>query len=753
MSLALMLCGCQVLPQKDVLCSQSDRCEPAVSTPFVLGQGDVRGNQWTAGMQHPIGVVLTPNNQVLVADNGNGRILVWNTFPTENEQPADFSLGQPALDSAPSIFNTFGTDGNNSGTVVPTPTHLSSDGTHIVAASYDPDGGFDLLLFWSTFPMANNAAWSNYMFGDMALSAMPNTFQNPSPLLYGNQLYVADSGYNRVLIFDPAPGGMANANYALGQTSLTGGNANAGGLNNAALNAPSGSPASDGTRLFVPDTSNHRVLIWNALPDQNGVGANLVLGQADLMSGQANRGQPAALTTLSSPTGVAVGGGHVAVVDNGNNRVLLWNQIPMNPGQAADVVLGQSSGTSTAANAGGVSGSTLSGPQEVATDGTRLLVSDSSNNRVLIWNTWPAMNGAPADLILGQPAASTNAGDGLAATPSHFFAPTSVLSAGMRFVVVDSGANRVLLYPELPTAPSAVPDLVLGQPNFSSFGANNGGISANGLAQPNCAASDGTILAVADTGNHRVLVWNNVPMENQQPADFVLGQPNLSSNGSNAGTPTAGLNGPLGVFAGNNRLLVADTGNHRVLIWNLPITQNQEVPSIVLGQADFMSNSPEGGAMAAANNLKSPSAVFADDSHIYVSDSGNNRILIWNTLSPANGQTADVVVGQPDFMTTTAPSSTSNLKLGNPQGLQSYGSRLYAVDTSSNRVIYWDPIPLGLNQPAVGVLGQPDLDSGAVNNGGIGASTLNSPSSVLVTSEGIYIADTNNGRVVALPPQ
>jgi len=32
---------------------------------------------------------------------------------------------------------------------------------------------------------------------------------------------------------------------------------------------------------------------------------------------------------------------------------------------------------------------------------------------------------------------------------------------------------------------------------------------------------------VADTQNNRVLIWNSIPTQNNQPADLVLGQPNL----------------------------------------------------------------------------------------------------------------------------------------------------------------------------------------------------------------------------------
>ncbi len=742
--LALALCGCQLLPQKSVLCSQSDRCEPSVTAPFVLGQGDVRSNFWTTGMQNPTSVALTPDGKLLVGDRTNGRILIWNTFPTGNEQPADYCLGQQDLSQSPTL-NTL--DDSN---YLPEVNRISSDGMKIVAGT---SGYFDIMAFWTSFPTTSFATYGYSHVFDNGSSPSPKSFNVAAPLLIGNALYAADQGNSRVMVWNPFPAdGNTGATAVMGQMDAMSGSANAGGAVGAStFNMPNGSPASDGTRLFVPDSGNHRVLVWNSLPTGN-VAANYVLGQTSLTAGSANQGGSPGLGTLSNPQGVATGGGRFAVADTGNHRVLLWHQVPTTSGQAADLVVGQASGTAVGANNGGISASSVNGPQSVATDGTRLVVADSANNRVLIWNTWPTTNGQAADLILGQPLPNTNAARGTVVTASRFFAPISLARAGNQLVVVDRDASRVLLYPQLPTDPTAMPQVVLGQPNFTASGANTGGISANALSSPLSAASNGTSLLVSDSGNHRVLIWNSLPTQNNQAADMVLGQLDLSANGANAGSSTKGLMNPSGVFLSSNLLMVADTGNNRVLIWKQPITVNQQSADIVLGQADLTGTSPlRGGMNPTADNLKSPGAVFADDSHIYVSDSDQNRILIWNTLTPANGQAADMVIGQPDLMT-NKPNGASEFQISGPRGLRTVGTRLYAADYNYNRIIFWDPIPTQPNVAASGEIGQPTIGTGSVNTGGISAARLFGPSDVLVTTVGIYIADTNNNRVLALPP-
>jgi hypothetical protein len=49
------------------------------------------------------------------------------------------------------------------------------------------------------------------------------------------------------------------------------------------------------------------------------------------------------------------------------------------------------------------------------------------------------------------------------------------------------------------------------------------------MFQPTAVASDGSILAVADTSNNRILIWKSIPTTFGQPADIVLGQKDFTS--------------------------------------------------------------------------------------------------------------------------------------------------------------------------------------------------------------------------------
>ena len=80
--------------------------------------------------------------------------------------------------------------------------------------------------------------------------------------------------------------------------------------------------------------------------------------------------------------------------------------------------------------------------------------------------------------------------------------------------VADQDDNRVLEY-NTPLTTDTVADEVFGQGgSFSTIAQNKGGVSASSLDGPNGVALDSSgDLYVADSGNHRVLEYNN-PLTN-----------------------------------------------------------------------------------------------------------------------------------------------------------------------------------------------------------------------------------------------
>jgi hypothetical protein len=134
----------------------------------------------------------------------------------------------------------------------------------------------------------------------------------------------------------------------------------------------------------------------------------------------------------------------------------------------------------TANGGGGPTSQGLNSPEGLLVAQGRLFVADRTNNRVLVWNTIPAVTAQPADLVLGQPNMISNGVNGPSGIPSAqtLNTPAGLSYDGQRLFISDSHNNRIVGYNSLPTITDQAADFVLGQPNMSSVLANQGGVTS-----------------------------------------------------------------------------------------------------------------------------------------------------------------------------------------------------------------------------------------------------------------------------------
>ncbi len=350
----------------------------------VLGQSTFEHNQPNQGssatdssLWYPAGVAVDkPSGRIFVSDRRNARVQSWPHAATfSNGAAADFSIMW---------------DGSGLLKLDPVSTATDSTGNLYIAdlinnrvLVYPP--------FTTTVAFVIGQVLSTTNSNNQGLSApTASTLSGPFSVATdaSGHLFVADQTNNRVLRYTlPITTNNQPADLVLGQGNFVSGAANRGGTpDRNTLFLPQGVEVDQAGSVYVADTWNHRLLKFVA-PLSNGMDASLVLGQADYVSGVANRGgaYPTA-QTLNNPVGIAVDDrGRIYVADCNNHRVLGYSPIGMVDGAAAQFIFGQPDFGSAQYNPSAPpTASALAFPKGVAVDSAmNVYVADNFNHRAL----------------------------------------------------------------------------------------------------------------------------------------------------------------------------------------------------------------------------------------------------------------------------------------------------------------------------------------------------------------------------------
>ena len=455
------------------------------SADLVLGQIDFISNAKVAnnnplekaGFTQPSSLAFA-SGELYVGD-GLGRVLYFKT-PLTSSKPAARILGVYVWPQ--------GQQASVNGTNM-TPVALATQGNNLYVA--DASGNrimkFDAPNAWPAecIPSSTNtscgsngvspaaiafigqqtATGSQANQGQRAPSA--GTLASPSGLAFlGTDLYVADAGNNRVLVFPSSGGSYTVASRVLGQLDFNYGAPNLIEGREVFLYArtSNGSVAGGGMavdttsnppHLYIADTFNNRILGFR---DVRSVGENskadIVIGQVDLLSNSVNgsSGKTSAPLewSLFLPTGLVVdANGDLFVADRGNGRVLRFPKPFDQSGIIkANLVLGKPDFYTNPANASDPTDRTMSAPAGLAfaKDGT-LLVTDAAHSRVLEFKKAAGgdfSNGQAAFYVLGQPTMTSTGGS---SDPDRLNAPQGIaLDGNDRVYVADTGNNRINVF-------------------------------------------------------------------------------------------------------------------------------------------------------------------------------------------------------------------------------------------------------------------------------------------------------------------
>jgi len=549
----------------------------------VLGEADFTTG--TSGlsqsqMNSPSSVAFDPvNNRLFVADLGNNRVLIFNGMAGSiaNGRNADLVLGQPNFSSNAAAASQAGLSG---------PSGLAYDASN--QRLYVADYQNNRVLLQSVAPgsVANGQNAAN-VFGQSSFTTntaatTQSGLDTPAGLAFNpsnSQLYISDFNNNRAVVQNTSSiSNGQNAVDLLGELNASDAAAfSKNGVNNGPNNRGLYNPQAtlidpDGHRLFVADSHNNRVLVYNLTSANLLIDhiADNVLGQTSL-DGQAAGAGP---NGMNLPLGLALDrtNQRLFVSDAQNNRVLIFSIASISDGQSAVNVLGQSNFSS---NSAALSQAGLNFPLGLNYDAgsQRLFIADFNNNRVVMQSLSASIaNGQNASAVLGQSNFTTN---NLVVSQSGMIAPADTVydSTNTRLFVADAFDNRVLVFNNMSgTVANGRPaDNVLGQANFTT---GTPGIGKNKFNFPRSLAyyPPENILFASDYNNNRILAFFlSAAVTNGQNADNVLGQTDFTSNGS--ATTQNGLFGPGGAtaFAGaETNFYAVDIQNHRLMQFNFP---------------------------------------------------------------------------------------------------------------------------------------------------------------------------------------
>ena len=329
-------------------------------------------------------------------------------------------------------------------------------------------------------------------------------------------------------------------------------------------------------QLFVSDTGQNRVFIWYQLPTTEYQEPDVILGQEAIEDSGRNAGGGVTASTLHYPSGIWSDGQRLIVADAWNHRVLIWHQLPTNTAQPADVVLGQPNFTTNLPNVTGVGSDPTAQSMHwcygVWSDGTQLWVADTGNRRVLYYDKIPTEHYTPADKVIGK--AHLAERDYKNEDPIW---PYSVkVNEQGHMIIADTQFYRALLWKDHNEAFTQSADIIIGQNTFNDCGQNQYRLAPEAhtlnWCYDACFYKKGVLMN--DTGNSRILWFEELPKMNNVPADAVIGKRNFTTASDNRDTllgTQSSLYWQFSLTIQNEQLIIADTGNHRIVIADLLI--------------------------------------------------------------------------------------------------------------------------------------------------------------------------------------
>lgn len=645
------------------------------------GLGNADGTGSAARFRYPQGIA-TDGTSLFIADQQNStvrQIVIATGVVTT-------LAGLPE--------NTGSTDGTGSAARFSFPTDVATDGTNVYVVD---NNNFTIRKIVIATGVVTTLAGNSGVSGFADGTGTAAEFNYPNGITTdGANLFVTDTGSHTIRQVVIATGVVTTL---AGTPGFTG---SADGTGASALFNYPAYLTTDGTNLYVSDTSNHTI---RKVVIATGVVTTLA-GTAG-SSGSANGTGAAA--RFYNPQGVASDGTNLFVGDASN---LTIRQIVIATGVVT--TLAGTAGSSGSADGTG-SAARFYTPYDVDTDGTLVYVCDGSNGTI-------------RRIVIATGEVTTPAGraeqygstDG-SGTSARFYYPSGADTDGTNLFVADSYNHTIR---QVAVSSGAVTTLA-GSATLS--GSTDGTGAAARFNFPYGVSTDGTNVYVADTSNHtlrKVIVATGV-------VTTLAGSAGIPGSTNGTGS-SARFNGPAALANDGTNLFVADYNSSTVR----QVVISSGVVTTLAGSAG-LTGSTDGTGSAARFN--SPYGLATDGTNVFVADTGNQTIRkiviatgVVTTLAGSAGVTG------------TADGTGSAARFFNPLGIATDGSNLFVAD-SANHTVRKLVIGTGVVTTPYGVAGQAGVAPGSL------PASLNGPYGVSWSAGRIYIVDNTEHSILTAP--
>nr|MCS5679137.1 hypothetical protein [Acidimicrobiales bacterium] len=381
------------------------------------------------------------------------------------------------------------------------------------------------------------------------------------------------------------------------------------------------------------------------------------------------------------------------VTDTNNDRILIWTEFPTTNAEPADIVLEGGSNAEP-------SKSNIQWPWGVWTDGNRLAVSSTESSSVLIWDTFPTHDGQPADLLL--------MGSGDIGTPRQLTSDGNSLIVGDHNATAAGGNEPgTFFWTDFPTVDDQPYDFFVVDP----FGEQP---SAPWLRGDFTA--DGRLVMMGDT----LHIWDNLPLS-------ASTRPDLSNLGQGK---QGGYDFRWGDFSTvavtGGRIYITTNGSTLVGYNSIPTSATQ-APDFVIGATDlFVDGNME-------NFIISNPVPASNGTSLFASSDFDHKLFVWKNLPNENGAAPDLVY---HFCWYRNDETASRHEC---QGLFSPWDNTLHGDTFAlagrDRLMIWTELPLEGNLPAH------DFE------GSVGNVRFDELTGVAMDDDYFYVADKQAGAV------